>query len=510
MKNILLITADQWRGDCLGVAGHPVVRTPHLDRLAGEAVSFHRHYAGAAPCSPARACLYTGLYQMNNRVVTNGTPLDSRHDNLALAARRAGYDPTLFGYTDQGPAPTEAAGDDPRLRTYEGVLPGFQQRLPMPTDTAAWMNWLYRQGIPTEKLKLPDIHFPADGLHDPPTQSPPLYADGQTETAFVIGELSSWLHENRWRDTRGQPGWFAHVSLIRPHPPFAIPEPWCSLYSPDDVPPFAGTLQRGVHPFLDYVYQHVGKEHFMYGLEGLVTDWDSAALRTIAALYYGMISEVDAELGKLFETLKMLDQWDNTLIIFTSDHGEQMGDHHLLGKLGYFDASYHIPLIIRDPLHPAAHGTHVELFTESVDIKPTLLDWIDAPVTAHLDGHSLYPALTGEGLSNWRDAVHWEYDFRDIQHRGAERWFGIDSRQCNMSIHRSRNYKYVHCAALPPLLFDLQEDPDETRNLAEDPASQPIRQACAEALLSWRAVHLDQQMPSVRLSREGVCRIGRT
>ena len=87
--NVLLITCDQWRGDCLSAAGHPVVQTPNADALAGEGVLFRRHYAGAAPCSPARACLYTGLYQMNNRVCRNGTPLDARHDNIALAARDA-------------------------------------------------------------------------------------------------------------------------------------------------------------------------------------------------------------------------------------------------------------------------------------------------------------------------------------------------------------------------------------------------------------------------------------
>ena len=105
MTNILLITADQWRGDCLSALGHPLVATPNLDALAEEAVSFRRHYAGAAPCSPARACLYTGLYQMNNRVCGNGTPLDARHDNIALMARRAGYEPILFRLHRSGARP---------------------------------------------------------------------------------------------------------------------------------------------------------------------------------------------------------------------------------------------------------------------------------------------------------------------------------------------------------------------------------------------------------------------
>src|SRR5215210_6101724 len=108
--NILLITLDQFRADCLSCAGHPVVRTPALDDLAGQGLPLARHYSQAAPCSPGRAALYTGTYQMNNRVVANGTPLDSRLDNVAHAARRAGYQPTLFGYTDQGIDPRFADG----------------------------------------------------------------------------------------------------------------------------------------------------------------------------------------------------------------------------------------------------------------------------------------------------------------------------------------------------------------------------------------------------------------
>ena len=124
--NVLLITLDQFRGDCLSAAGHPVVRTPNLDRLAAAGVRFARHYSQAAPCAPGRASLYTGMYQMNHRVVANGTPLDARFDNVALAARRAGYRPALFGYTDQAVDPRVTTGpDDVRLTTYEGVLPGF-------------------------------------------------------------------------------------------------------------------------------------------------------------------------------------------------------------------------------------------------------------------------------------------------------------------------------------------------------------------------------------------------
>ena len=124
-RNVLFITLDQWRGDCLSALGHPVLETPTLDALAGRGVLFANHWANAAPCGPSRACLYTGTYQHRNRSILNGTPLDARFTNVALLAREAGYDPVLFGYTDSSVDPRTVPSGDPRLFSYEGVLPGF-------------------------------------------------------------------------------------------------------------------------------------------------------------------------------------------------------------------------------------------------------------------------------------------------------------------------------------------------------------------------------------------------
>lgn len=147
-QNVLLITADQWRGDCLSLLGHPCVRTPNIDSLAADGACFTRHYTQAAPCGPARASLYTGLYMMNHRVCVNGTPHDARHANVAVEARRVGYEPALFGYTDQSVDPRTVAPGDARLQTYEGVLPGFSQRLAMSTAPAPeWRGWLRRNGV---------------------------------------------------------------------------------------------------------------------------------------------------------------------------------------------------------------------------------------------------------------------------------------------------------------------------------------------------------------------------
>ncbi|HEY0519291.1 MAG TPA: sulfatase-like hydrolase/transferase, partial [Ilumatobacteraceae bacterium] len=215
--NILLITVDQFRADCLSCGGHPVVKTPALDKLAAHGVRLTKHYSQAAPCSPGRAALYTGTYQMNNRVVANGTPLDSRFDNVAHAARRAGYRPALFGYTDQGVDPRVVDDpSDPRLSTYEGVLPGFDAVLDMGGWQLPWLRWLNSKGY--------DFTDPISALmleHERP-------AELSTST-FLTNVFLDWL------DERDEP-WFAHLSYLRPHPPYSAAGEFSKMYDPGDCP----------------------------------------------------------------------------------------------------------------------------------------------------------------------------------------------------------------------------------------------------------------------------------
>ena len=145
MKNILFITADQWRAECLSCLGH-IVQTPNLDMLAKEGMLFSNHFANAVPCGPSRASLHTGMYLQNHRSGTNGTPLDSRHTNWAKEARKIGYSPALFGYTDTSNDPRDYAPDHEYMRTYEGPLPGIDPIVPMSADGAAWARWLENLG----------------------------------------------------------------------------------------------------------------------------------------------------------------------------------------------------------------------------------------------------------------------------------------------------------------------------------------------------------------------------
>lgn len=498
--NLLLITCDQWRGECLSAAGHPTVRTPNADALAAEGVLFARHYANAAPCSPARACLYTGLYQMTNRVCRNGTPLDARHGNIALHARRLGYDPTLFGHTDAAPDPRSFPPRDPVLTSYEGVLPGFTARQLLPEHQKPWLSWLAARGVDLSAGH-PAIHRPV-GATGEITNAAPVYSQDETPTAFLAGEFIRWLGEQ-------DAPWFAHVSFISPHPPFVVPAPYNTMYDPDDGPAFrrAGSkeAERAIHLAADYEIENQRKENFVVGAEGRVSDWDEKAFRQIRALYYGMISEVDAQLGRVLAAVKQRGAWDNTVVILTSDHAELMGDHFMLGKGGFFDGSYHIPLIVRDPRRRQAAGRKVEAFTEAVDILPTALDLLGGKIPAHLDGSSLMPFLEGERPGCWRDAAHCEFDFRSIATQRIERQLGIASRQCNLAVIRTERFKYVHFGGgLPPVLFDLTQDPQETLNVAEDALYRHDRIEMAERLLAWRAEHLDQSLALSELTGEGV------
>ncbi|WP_321340712.1 alkaline phosphatase family protein [Breoghania sp.] len=493
--------------DCLGVAGHPVVRTPNVDRLAAEATYFSRHYAQATPCGPSRACLYTGLYQMTNRVVRNGTPLDARHDNIALALRRAGYDPTLFGYTDQAVDPRTAAGEDPWLRTYEGVLPGFTARLRLPEDAGPWLSWLKARGhaIPDDVW---EMYLPVSGYSDRPTLSPARYGQDETETAFLTDEFLRWLDEQHGPAKPDAP-WCAHISFLRPHPPFVVPEPFNTMYDPASGSEFRRAenpaQERAGHPLTDYWIAHQKRaEHYLIGSgDGLVADWSDEDFRTLRATYWGMISEVDRQIGRIIDGLQASGDWENTVIVFTSDHGEMMGDHWTLGKFGFHEQSYHVPLIIRDPVRRDGQGRNVESFSSSVDIFPTVMEAVGISAPGHLDGVSLVSQLDGKPPSEDADAVFWEYDFREVSLGTAQAYLGLALDDCALSVVRTARYKFVHFTNLPPLLFDLLEDPGELVNLAESVAHASIRIEMGERLLAWRARKLDRRLTGVELTPEG-------
>ncbi len=505
--NVLFITVDQWRGDCLSSAGHPVVRTPALDALAARGVRFANHWANIAPCGPSRATLHTGLYAQNHRSVLNGTPLDDRFTNTARQARLAGYEPALFGYTDTSIDPRTVAADDPRLTTYEEVLPGFDAVLfnPESAGSPGWARWLAAKGVdvPTnpQDLYLPREGYPGASDHGD-TWAPTRFAAEHSETVMVVETFREWLEHGA-----GDEPWFAHLSFIRPHPPYRNPEGYHDVYSADDGDDFRGHAARddemASHPIAGVAI----------GLEGVGCPTNDRDRRQLRATYWGAMAEVDDRLGELFDWMDAQGLLGNTLVVLTSDHGEQAGDHWLVQKLAWFDESYHVPMIVVDPRVAAddTRGTVVDAVTEHVDVLPTLCEWMGLDVPLQCDGRALQPFLHGDDPDapvRWRRHAHWEWDFRDPVGHLAEDVFGLTMEQCAVGVLRTDAYKLVHFAApsevTPPLLFDLVEDPDQTVNLAADPGHATMLAEAYETMLDWRVAHLDRTLTGHFLSVDGL------
>ncbi|MDI1269145.1 MAG: alkaline phosphatase family protein [Polaromonas sp.] len=505
-KNVLLVVVDQWRGDTLPMLGHPVVKTPNIEALAAEGVTFARHYTQAVPCGPGRASLLTGQYMMNHRAVQNTIPLDARHTNIAFETRKAGYDPALVGYTTTTPDPRVISPNDPRFTVLGADMEGWRPVGSWGMKMEAYFSWVASQGF-----KLPvnpwDIWRP-EGLA-------PHEVNATNKPSRIPAELSDtvWFTDRGLDYLRGSQHkpWFLHLGYYRPHPPFAAPAPYHDMYDPADCPApvraASAEAESAQHPMLRFYVENIQSSNFFQNGQGLGSAMSEAEVRQMRATYYGLMTEIDTQLGRVFQFLKDTGQWDNTLIILTSDHGEQLGDHHLLGKIGYFDESYHIPMIVRDP-HAEANGTRGSIignFTETVDTMPTVLDWLGLPSPRTCDGHSLLPFLReGQAPSDWRTEVHYEYDYRNIFYSKPQDALGLKMDACSLAVTQDEHYKYVHFPALPPLFFDLSKDPDQLHNVANDPAYAPQMLIYAQKMLNWRLLHADRTLTGYAASPEGL------
>ncbi len=501
-KNVLLITVDQWRGDFLPWAAIPFLDLPNLAALAREATVFDRHYSVTTPCGPSRASLLTGLYQMNHRAVQNTVPLDARHTNLAKEMRRLGYDPAIAGYTTTTPDPRSTHPNDPRFRVLGDLMDGFRSLANLDPYPAMheYFRWVAAKGF-TLPDNPHDVWRPRNGAPGP-THQPACLPAELSDTAWITEVALSYLQ------AQASEPWFLHLCYWRPHPPFANPEPFNLAYSAEDMPaPVRAPSpaeEAAQHPLLRFYLEHTRSAAYFRGAEGRVAELSPEAVRQARATYCGMLNEVDGQLGRVLAFLRESGQWQDTLIILTSDHGELLGDHHLFGKSGYFDPVFHVPLLIRDPLMGGRQINRIDAFTESVDLMPTILAWLKTEVPRACDGRSLLPWCHGETPPAWRDAAHFEFDFRDLYYVKAESALGVEMDAACFAGIRDRHHKYVHFAALPPILFDLDADPAELLDRSGDPAKAPVLLDLAQKMLSWRLIYAERTLTGYRATPQGL------
>lgn len=482
-RKILFIVIDQMRADCLSGALAEHVDLPNIRALQQDAVRFDQHFTVITPCGPSRCSLLTGQYGMNHRAIRNGTPLRRGTPNVATESRKAGYEPLLFGYNDTTVDPTGKHPNDPDLIGYEHVMEGFRELLEMRLEE----SYPWRANLKAQGYDIPDYSdfynpIPENPGDTPKPNDPPFYSAEHSDTAFLT---DSFLRDMAVRTDQN---WFAHLTYIRPHPPLVAPVPYNTMYDPDDMPP---TVPSGQYDA--FTQLAAGAQ----GISGWVKgcDVDESDTQTLRSIYLGLATEVDHHIGRVIGFLKDTGQYDNTLIVLTADHGEMLGDHGLWGKQHAFDRSYHVPLIIRDPDYAQTRGTVINELTQSIDVTPTILDFIGVPVPKSMNGQSLRPFLAGTPSPDWPQSIHMELDFADKINAKLLGERGISDAQANLAILRNKQFKLVHFnSGFDPLLFDIKADPEEQTNLATDPAYGQTLLEMTQALLSHRMRHMDQSL----------------
>lgn len=496
-RNVLFVIIDQLRADCLDGALAAHVDLPNLRALARESVSFRRHYSVTSPCGPSRASVLTGQYMMNHRATRNGTPLPHDKPNLATEARRAGYLPLLFGYTDTAADPRVHDDADPVLTSYEQVMPGFVEALEMRLEESwPWRADLLAKGYDVPPY--PDIFRPSG----PAPDDPAFYGPEDSDTAFLTNRLIDDLRAR-------PPGWFAHVTYIRPHPPLVAPAPYNRMYRPSGLPaptlPRDAGAERGAHPFNAPAMDNRPMASNVQGLNHLAESPETVA--TLRSIYLGLATEVDHNLGRVLEFLRDSGQYDDTLVVVTADHGEMLGDHHLWGKMTYYDAAFHVPLIIRDPGLDGHGGTVIDAPTESVDVAPTILDLIGLEPPDTMDGRSLRPFLEGKVPGGWRAHTFSELDFGNpVSPTLWQQRLGLDSDLTNLSILRDRRHTLVHFnGGLPQILFD-HDGAGEARDLSDLADQMPVMLDLSRKLIDHRMTHAEGRFARTMITSAGARR----
>lgn len=451
--NILLITTDQQRWDTIGAGGNPHIHTPNLDKLAARGTLFQNAYCNSPVCMPSRQSFMSGQYPWTLNLTANGQEMPEDIPCIQHLLGRAGYHTAQIGklhFTNIQPRDTGEVhtryGFDTMLLA-EHNAPGFQDLYDLWAEAK-------KPGSSERIRDLGDTaYWDADDFQHPYEQfqgsMPLVFQEDEdlTLTAMVCDEACSFLQ-------RSHPAnWFCHVGIFAPHNPFNPPKRFADMYDPDQLPaPHMTEADRERTGLTD-------------------DDW-----RRSKAHYYGMISELDDKVGRLLETLDETGQRDNTIIIFTSDHGDNCGDHGRGGKCAPgWDSCLRVPLIVSWP-GKGGEGAQRNEMVELVDLVPTILDLCTLEIPPFIQGRSFRSLLEGREDTRGKDDI-----FMQIGSPTGEQWMTI--RTAHHKLGMSNEGKTV--------LYDMDNDPHELNNVAAHPDYSDVRSEMKDRLIN----HLFQTRP---------------
>jgi choline-sulfatase len=481
--NILFVMTDQHRFDVLGANGNRLVKTPNLDRLASQSANFQRAFVQAPVCVPSRVTFFTGRYPHSHRNRVNYTPLKSDEVLMQRYLKDAGYQTASVGKLHYYPPTAEHA----RSTGFDRVL--LHDGVPYLNEYSDYSRWR-RENDP-----LASVPFRQTVAQVAPGKNPfrMVIADEHTETSWVGLKTREYLQEM----AEARHPFFLFSSFFQPHSPFVAPEPFDSMYDDVEIPlPKQVTLeeiQRLPAPLQKLILR--GSPSYEMGRERL--QW---AYRT----YYASVSQLDREIGQILDTLEQTGQAGNTIVVFSSDHGDQMLEHGLMGKNCFFESSMRVPFMIRYPggVQPGKY----DQLTETTDLLPTLFELSSIEEPLACQGRSLAPLLRGEDYAA-RDAVFAENIIPEVITTGRldfafEKGKGIKGiRHPDAKMVRTDRWKLNYYASGEGELYDLRNDPGEERNLFTDSAYATTVSELKGRLLDWlmTADEADQIAPRWRV-----------
>jgi len=508
--NVLWIMADQLRWDYLSCYGAKHIDTPNLDWLASRGMRFDRTYVQSPVCGPSRMSFYTGRYVRSHGATWNGFPLRVGEPTLGDHLRDLGVKCSLVGKTHMTPDLEGMKRLEIELDSTIGALIsecGF--------DVFVRDDGTNATITPTRHAQDYDQYLREHGMDgDNPWEewaNTALGSDGEfrsgwaLENAPLAARVPKEHSETAWLTTRGidyieaqgtQP-WLCHLSYIKPHWPYLAPAPYNAMYSASDLPRVNRTQaeRETDHPLMQaWINMRVSQSFSRDEIRDLV-----------APVYMGLIKELDDQMGRLFAFLRDSGRLDDTMIVFCSDHGDNMGDHWFGEKDLFHDCSARVPLIVYDPRSEAdsTRGSVSQQLVEGVDLTPTFMECFGGEGKPHMiEGRSLVPLLHGKSI-DWRKFCVSEYDYST---REARRAVGVDQSDARTVMIFDGRWKYIHVEKMRPLLYDLHTDPDEVNDLGADPAYAAQIDRLAALHFEWSRQHhnrITRDAPTVERMTDG-------
>ncbi len=460
--------ADHLRRDCLSAYGSLPVRTPNLDTLADESVVFENAYCATPLCTPTRVSMYTGKYPHVHGAVANTLPATvtgPEHETLYERLDKTGYGITHVGVH------------------HCRLSPSVEERVPAGIFESM-KDWAEACPVSSERSFTNSFRFPCNAGFDSDgnPQVKMFPAPRRIRNPYPAEEFLDvwWSHrmEERIQETDFSKPQYLEALFWAPHPPLDVPEPYFSMYPPENIvlPETVGQWHEGQPASL--LQQTCGQ---------IGSACTRAEYPEVWSAYFGLVTLVDDCIGRVIDALKKRGVWDDCVVVFVQDHGDMLGEHHLFQKHCHYEPASHLPLLVKTPEN---HSGRRDDFASAIDYCATICDYAGVEPPAGNQGLSWRPAIEGQHSLD-REAVFMEYN--------GDHGSTLFPSRCIVSRLNGNRWKYIYTKNDIDELYDLDADPNETRSLASSADHSAIRNALRSSLQEW----MTQTGDAVRVQAAG-------